>query len=174
MQSIERNRDEPAFGGTRVVIEIYHGAHGRFETNSPIRTFMTYDIAGQPAVLAAYTCTPLVRIPVAELQPGAKVKGVTIAELGNRNRPLDMVAYKKDGQDYILMANSSRGVMKLSAAKLDGYSAITTPIADKAGVPYTVVADLKGVTQLDKSGDGNAVILVADAGTTALRTIGMP
>jgi hypothetical protein len=155
-------------------IEIYHGSHGRYETNSPIRTFMTYDVAGQPVVLAAYTCTPLVKIPVAELTPGAKVKGVTIAELGNRNRPLDMVAYKKDGQDYILMANSARGVMKLSAAKLEGYRGITSPIPDKAGVPYTEVADLKGVTQLDKASETSAVILVADASGTALRTIGMP
>lgn len=39
-------------------VEIYHGAHGRYETASPIRTFMAMDIGGKTHVLAAYTCTP--------------------------------------------------------------------------------------------------------------------
>ena len=103
-------------------IEIFHGAHGRFETNAPVRTFVPYNVGGTPHILAAYTCTPLVTIPVSELKAGNKVKGKTIAELGNRNRPLDMIVYQKDGKDFILMANSSRGVMKLPAAKLDSYS----------------------------------------------------
>ena len=50
-------------------------------------------------MLAAYTCTPLVKLPVSELKAGAHVKGTTIAELGNRNRPLDMIVYQKDGKD---------------------------------------------------------------------------
>ena len=94
-------------------IEIYHGAHGRFETKSPVRTFVPYKIGNEPYLLAAYTCTPLVKVPVAELKAGAHVKGTTIAELGNRNRPLDMIVYQKDGKDYLLLANSSRGVMKI-------------------------------------------------------------
>ncbi len=94
-------------------IEIYHGAHGNFETKSPIRTFVTYRINNEPYMLAAYTCTPLVKLPVADLKAGAHVKGTTIAELGNRNRPLDMIVYQKDGKDYLLMTNSSRGVMKI-------------------------------------------------------------
>src|SRR5262249_35102211 len=85
-------------------VEIFHGAHGKFETKSPVRTFAVFDVGGQPNVLAAYTCTPLVRFPLSDLKPGAKVKGTTIAELGNRNRPLDMFVYNKDGKDYILMA----------------------------------------------------------------------
>jgi hypothetical protein len=54
--------------------------------------------------------------PLASLKPGAKVTGTTIAELGNRNRPLDMIVYQKGGQDYLLMANNSRGVMKIPTA----------------------------------------------------------
>ena len=95
-------------------IEIYHGAHGQFETKSPIRTFVAYQIKSEPYLLAAYTCTPLVKVPVAELKAGAHVKGTTIAELGNRNRPLDMIVYQKDGKDYLLMTNNSRGVMKIT------------------------------------------------------------
>src|SRR5690606_24233612 len=49
-------------------VEIYHGAHGKFETQSPVRTFAPYDIDGQAHLLAAYTCTPLVRFPVSQLE----------------------------------------------------------------------------------------------------------
>ena len=154
-------------------IEIFHGAHGRFETNAPVRTFVPYDIAGQKHILAAYTCTPLVRIPVSEMKPGAKVKGTTIAELGNRNRPLDMIVYNKDGAQYILMANSSRGVMKLPAANLDKYEGIVAR-TEKQGVPYETIASLKGVQQLDKLDENRAVLLTDESGTLDLRTISLP
>ena len=154
-------------------IEIFHGAHGRFETNAPVRTFVSYEIENKPHILAAYTCTPLVRIPVAELKPGNKVKGQTIAELGNRNRPLDMIVYQKGGKEYILMANSSRGVMKLPTANLEQYEAITAQ-TDKKGVPYETIASLKGVQQLDKLDDQNALLLVDDAGSLDLVTVALP
>jgi hypothetical protein len=154
-------------------VEIYHGSHGRFETNAPVRTFVPYEIAGKPHILAAYTCTPLVRIPVSDLAPGAKVKGTTIAELGNRNRPLDMIAYRKDGKQYILMANSSRGVMKLAAENLDSYKAITAH-TEKEGVPYETIASLKGVQQLDKLDDTHAILVTDEAGSLDLRTIALP
>jgi hypothetical protein len=80
-------------------VEIYHGAHGRFETRSPVRTFVPFNIGNEPYLLAAYTCTPLVQFSIKELMPGSKIKGKTIAELGNRNRPLDMIVYQKDGKD---------------------------------------------------------------------------
>ena len=106
-------------------VKIFHGAHGRYETASPVRTFVSYDIDGDPHLLAAYTCTPLVKIPMKELNPGARIEGKTIAELGNRNRPLDMIVYKKNGKDFLLMANSSRGVMKISTEKIGGFKTIT-------------------------------------------------
>jgi hypothetical protein len=154
-------------------VEIYHGSHGRFETNAPVRTFVPYVVNNEPTILAAYTCTPLVRIPVSELKPGNKVKGTTIAELGNRNRPIDMIAYRKDGHDYILMANSSRGVMKVAADKLDGYKPITAQ-TEVTGVPYETIASLKGVQHLDKFDDASALLLTDDAGSLNLQTIPLP
>ena len=155
-------------------IEIFHGAHGRFETNAPVRTFTTYTVANKPHLLAAYTCTPLVTIPLSELTPGNKVKGKTIAELGNRNRPLDMIVYKgKDGKDYILMANSSRGVMKLPAANLEKYEPITAQ-TEKKGVPYETLNEFKGVTQLDRYDDKSALMLMVDGGSMDLRTVALP
>ena len=154
-------------------IEIYHGSHGRFETNSPVRTFVAYQIQKQPYILAAYTCTPLVKIPVADLKPGNKIKGTTIAELGNRNRPLDMIVYHKDGHDYILMSNSSRGVMKMSAENLEGYKPITAH-TEATGVPYETIADLKGVEQLDKYGESSALILQGENGSLDLKSVPLP
>src|SRR5262249_29636511 len=75
-------------------VEIFPGSHGRLEPRSPIRTFVPYEVKGEANLLAAYTCTPLVQVPVADLQAGAKVKGKTIAELGNRNVPLGMIVYQ--------------------------------------------------------------------------------
>jgi hypothetical protein len=157
-------------------VKIFHGAHGKFETHAPVRTFVAYKIADKEHVLAAYTCTPLVKIPVDELKPGAKVTGTTIAELGNRNRPIDMIAYNKDGKDYVLMANSARGVMKIPAEAFAGAEAITArPKGEKAGVGYETIQDLKGVVQLDKLDDGRAVLLIkAENGDTNLITVALP
>jgi hypothetical protein len=155
-------------------IEIYHGAHGRFETNAPVRTFVPYEVNKKQSILAAYTCTPLVTIPMSDLKPGSKVKGTTIAELGNGNRPLDMIVYNKGGKPFILMANSSRGVMKLPADNLESYQGITSRIAEKAGVPYETIADLKGVQQLDKLNDSTALVLINANGSMDLRSVPLP
>jgi hypothetical protein len=165
----------PFTGATKgASIEIWHGAHGQYETNAPIRTFISYQFDGKPEILASYTCTPLVRIPVAKLTPGAKVKGMTIAELGNMNRPLDMIAYKKDGADFILMANSNRGVMKLDASRLDQYGPITDKIAATEGVPYETIEALQGVRRLDRFDEGRALAMVATGDALNLTTIALP
>ena len=156
-------------------VEIYHGAHGKLETNSPVRTLAVFDIGGQPNVLAAYTCTPLVKFPLSDLKPGTKVKGTTVAELGNRNRPLDMIVYQKDGKDYLLMANSSRGVMKVKVENIDKTDGISNRISGTAGLPYDTIAELKGVTQLDKLGKDQALILVqSDSGALNLKSVALP
>lgn len=160
--------------GSGASVEIYHGAHGRFETNAPVRTFVSYEIENEPYILAAYTCTPLVKFPVSSLTAGAKVMGTTIAELGNRNRPLDMIVYEKDGSQFILMNNSSRGVMKITAEGLGSYEAITER-TDIRGVPYETIDHLKGVQQLDRFDETSALILVStDSGSLDLKTIALP
>jgi hypothetical protein len=154
-------------------IEIWHGSHGRFETQAPVRTFVSYKIKGEENILAAYTCTPLVKIPVASLQPGAKVKGTTIAELGSGNQPLDMISYNKAGHSYILLNNSNRGIMKLTADNLENFKPITAP-SDIAGVPYESVKSITGVTQLDKVDDQMAAVLVGSGSSVELKTIALP
>jgi hypothetical protein len=154
-------------------IQIYHGSHGRFETAAPVRTFIPYEIDHQKAILAAYTCTPLVKIQVSQLTPGAKVEGTTIAELGAGNRPIDMMVYEKGGKHFILMANSSRGVMKLNAENLETYKPITAH-TEATGVPYETIATLKDVQRLKKYDDGTALLLQGTAGSMDLRTIALP
>ena len=164
--------DQPDGAG----VEIYHGAHGRLETKSPVRTFVAYSINHEPYLLAAYTCTPLVKVPVAALKPGAHVKGTTIAELGNRNRPLDMIVYQKGGKDYLLLANSSRGVMKIPTEKADKAEAISAPVrTETQGLEYEKIAAMQGVVQLDKLDEGHALVLIQSKdGTLNLETVELP
>ena len=162
--------------GAGTSVDIYHGAHGRWETYAPIRTFALYDVGTAPHVLAAYTCTPLVSFPLSELvATDGKLQGTTVAELGNRNRPLDMVIYEKGGQDYILMANSSRGVMKVELRGiLDNMDGITERIDGTAGLVYETIDELQGVQQLDRYDASRAVILAETNGRLDLRTIDLP
>lgn len=159
-------------------IRIYHGAHGAFETHAPIRTFLPYSINGEPHILAAYTCTPLVKIPVSELKPGAKVQGTTVAELGNRNNPLDMVVYEKDGKEYILLANSSRGIMKIATDNIDKIAGITEPVrgGGTAGLPYeTISGYTNNVQQLSRLDKEHVLLLVrGDDGSLNLESLPLP
>jgi hypothetical protein len=156
-------------------IQIYHGAHGRLETQAPVRTFVTYAINSEPYLLAAYQYTPLVKVPVADLKAGAHVKGTTIAELGNGNRPLDMIVYQKGGKDYLLLSNSARGVMKIPTEGAGSAPGIDAPVAGTKGMGYDTIASLKGVLQLDQLDKTHALLLVqADGGTLNLETVELP
>lgn len=163
---------EPADEGTS--IEIFHGSHGQLETRSPVRTFTAVEIDDAPHLLAAYTCTPLVKIPIAMLQSGEKVRGETIAELGNHNRPLDMIIYEKDGEGFVLMANNSRGVMKIPVAGVASAQPITERIEDKAGAEYETLEGVEGVVQLDRLNNDNALLLVQKGSDISLQTISLP
>jgi len=155
--------------------EIFPGNHHAVETRSPVRTLVPYDIKGETHVLAAYTCTPLVKFPVSDLKPGQKVKGPTVAEFGNRNVPLDMIVYNKGGKDYILMANNSRGVMKIPVEGIDTAPAITARVStETGGMKYEKIDSLKGVVHLDKFDNGHAIILVKNDKGLTLETIGLP
>jgi hypothetical protein len=155
-------------------VEIFHGSHGEYETQAPVRTFIPWRIGKERYIVAAYTCTPLVLIPVNALKSGAKVTGTTIAEFGMGNRPLDMIAYRKDDHDFILLANSYRGVLKLSAENLDRYR----PIVEQeqiAGVPYKRIGALRGVRRLTTLDDAKALILAdGENGSLDLRSVPLP
>ncbi len=157
-------------------VEIYHGNHGQFETRAPVYSFVPYKLDNADYLIAGYTCTPLVKFPVSSLKPGAKVVGTTIAELGNRNRPIDMIVYNKGGKDYLLIANTSRGVMKVPTDGFSGAQGITAPVkTETGGVGFEPVTALKGVEQLDLLDGQRALILTrGDGGTLSLQAIALP
>jgi hypothetical protein len=158
-------------------VEIYHAAHGKVENNSVVRVFVPFTIDGEPSVLAGFTCTPLVKFPIKSLEKkGEKVRGTTVAELGNRNKPLDMIVYEQGGKQFLLMANSARGVMKISTDDLGKNEGLTTPVSGggTAGQKFETIEGLQGVVQLDKLNDQQAVILVQTDKTLDLLTIALP
>lgn len=137
-------------------LEIYHAAHGRYETYAPIKTFMPFDLNGSPHIVASYTCTPLVLFPMDEIKAGEHTKGRTVAELGNRNTPLDILHMQLGDESYILMNNTSRPVMKIAVSDIAAYKDyLTEPVKGNsatAGVDYTSLPYVN-VLQMDKFGD---------------------
>ncbi|MFN8855914.1 MAG: hypothetical protein ACK50P_10120 [Planctomycetaceae bacterium] len=166
-----------ADNATGTPIEIYHGAHGRLEDNATVRTFVTMTIDGEPSVLAGFTCTPLVRFPLASLSRGDKTRGTTVAELGNRNVPLDMIVYKKADENFLLMSNNNRGVMKISTRDIGRKEGITQPVPGEKlteGQSFETIADLAGTVQLDRLGDNLAVVIRQQDGGLRLQTVPLP
>jgi hypothetical protein len=158
-------------------LEIYHAAHAKTEETASIRTFVPFTIDGKPSLLAGFICTPLVQFDLSAIQSGERVKGKTVAELGNRNQPLDMIVYKKNGENFLLMANSARGVMKVSTKDIEKNQGLTTPVSGggTAGQPYETIGSLQGVEQLDKLNDTMAVVLIKTGdGSYDLRTVPLP
>ena len=155
-------------------VEIYHGSHGQFETRAPIRTFVSYKIGTEQNVLAAYTCTPLVKFPLSDLKPGAKVQGKTIGEFGNGNQPLDMIVYQKGGKDYLLMANSRRGVMKITTDNIDKEEPIVAPVANTKGLGFETIAAWTGVEQLDRLSDQLAMVVRRTGDALSLESLPLP
>ena len=143
-------------------LEIYHAAHGKYETHSPIKTFTVVNTNGKDHLMASYTCTPLVLFPLDELKEGKHVKGRTVAELGNWNSPIDIITMSKDGENYFLMANSNRPVMKISQKQLINYKeSLTEHVKERsgtAGVEY-ISLPMVNVLQLDKLDETQFVML---------------
>jgi hypothetical protein len=155
-------------------VETYHGNHGRLETNAPVMSFVAYTIANEPHIVAGYTCTPLVKFPVSALKPGEKVLGTTMAELGAGNQPIDMVIYKKDGQDFLLLANTRHGVMKIPTSSFATAQPITARVGGTAGT-FERIASMTGVEQLDLLDAQRSIVIARGAdGARNLTAIVLP
>ena len=106
-------------------IEIFHVSHGQYETAAPIRTFVPYD--HNTCLLASYVCTPVVHFSLSDLKSGTQLKGRTVAELGAHNRPLDIVSYVQDGEEYLLIANGNHPLTKIACKDIDQQGPLTIP-----------------------------------------------
>ncbi len=136
--------------------------------DAPIRTFVPYD--GGTSILASYTCTPVVHFSLADLTDGVKAVGRTVAELGAVNQPLDMVSFVQDGQEYLLVANSAHGLVKIDGRDIDGQSPLTEP-KQPVGVPRET-KDLHGIRRLANLGGSHVLVLQSDdAGRQHLRSV---
>lgn len=137
-------------------VEIYHAVHDQMETRAPIRAMEIVDLDGVQTVVAAYTCTPLVTMPTADLTDGAHVTGTTIAELGYGNTPLEVLSFTA----YDMQQNASQFVLVINRelqADLISLDAVTqaadgpglsTPVAmmSEAGVETSQIP-MSGVYQ---------------------------
>ncbi len=155
-------------------VEIFHGNHGRLETRSPVYTFIPYSINNKQYIIASYLCTPLVRFSFDSLK-GSKVVGTTIAELGNMNRPLDMILYKKDGHEYLLMSNNARGVMKIPTDAFGTATPITEPVkTETAGIPYEKITSMTGIEQMDLLDAQRSIVLARTSAGLNLSAVPLP
>jgi hypothetical protein len=155
-------------GVTGSSLEIFHVSHGKWETAAPIRAFVPYD--GGASILASYTCTPVVHFPLADLTDGAKAVGRTVAELGAVNQPLDMVSFVQDGEEYLLVANSAHGLVKIACRDIDSQPPLTEP-QQPVGVPRET-KDLQGIRRLANLGGSYVLALQSDdAGRQHLRSL---
>ena len=155
-------------------LEIYHAAHGKFETNSPIKTFTPITINNKEHILASYTCTPLVVFPVDGMKDGEHTKGRTVAELGNWNTPLDIIEMEKEGERYVLMANSNRAVMKIKVSDIENFGdSLTEKVVERAGTAGIDFINLPfvNVQQLGKLNASTFVMIQRGAdGVLSLKT----
>ena len=97
------------FEGTQSIanVEMYHIAHDQYESRAPIRAMSIQEIDGEPQLVAAYTCSPIVLIPLTEIEDGAKIKAKTIIDYGN-GQPLDMVPFQLQNQSMLFVTSNSR------------------------------------------------------------------
>ena len=140
-------------------IEIWHAVHGQYETRAPIITQAIVELNGAPTLIAIYACTPIVRIPLAELTDGAQVRGTMIGEMGFGNTPIDIVSFTNawDGTDNVLVTNTNRSAAQIALPALAGAAAMphgegVTPVFAIAGVAQFPLP-LSGVLHLDTVDD---------------------
>ncbi|HWY88770.1 MAG TPA: hypothetical protein VNX28_18810 [Gemmataceae bacterium] len=180
--------------------ETFHVAHGKWETNAPIRTVIPYMENGKKYLVGAFTCTPIVKYSLEDLKAGGRVQGQSVIELGHGNTPQDMFVYEKNGKSYILMNNVRMGGMQKNnpvgpspywTAKVD-YTILGetekindkalwrfNPKSGKASVSETeralVVPEYHGVVMMDRlDADRAIVIRTDDKGGFSLAVLPLP
>jgi hypothetical protein len=157
------------FGSQQSVmsVEIYHTGHNLIETRAPIRAMNFATLGGKPYLVAAYTCTPIVLIPLDERKDGAHLRGKTIAELGYGNTPAGLIAYTKTNQgkteDFLMLVNFARGSSSIPVSELEAASArpgIETIVPYGKVVGLEVMpAPLAGTLRLDNLDEQSFIVV---------------
>ena len=176
--------DLPFKSGARVAatatIEMYHPVHDEIETRAPIRAMSIVDVAGVPSLLAAYTCTPLVLIPLDQLKDGAHIAARTIGEMGWGSAPVGMVSYKLGEDDYVLLANSSRQADLMAVADIAKGAAlpgldkpIEWPAAPYSGVKATMTP-MAAAMRIDNLDDKLLLALRREGPSGRMQLVSIP
>jgi hypothetical protein len=158
-------------------VEVYHTSHGQLETRSPIYTLLPMTFGDSRELLAAYICTPLVRLKEDDLVDGAEVRGANIAEMGRHNRPIAMLRYSKDGQDRLIMSNSRRGLLSLPVSAIQSAPVIPyePTTIDTRDLGARRVRDMTGVDQIALAGGDRFAALVREGvGQVDLKVAALP
>src|SRR6202044_3901446 len=115
-------------------------------------------------------CSPGLHFRLAHLTDGAKAVGRAVAELGPVNQPLDMVSFVQDGEEYLLVANSAHGLVKIACRDIDRQSPLTEP-QKPVGVPRETKV-LQVIRRLANLGGSYVLALQSDdAGRQHLRSL---
>lgn len=162
-------------------IEIFHGGHNMMETRAPVRAMSFASLDGKPYLVAAYTCTPLVLIPIDALQDGAHVRGKTVAELGYGNTPADMISYTMrvgdKTEDYMMLVNFNRvsnviPVSELRAANARPGIEKVVSFGQIAGLEVQQ-APLAGTLRIDNLDEQSFVLVRRRLETDALQLVSL-
>lgn len=163
--------------------ETYHVSHHKWETKAPMSVIMPYKEEGKTYVVGAFACTPVVKYPIDSIDSGAKVKGTSVLELGNGQRPLDMFVYTKNGKQYVLSntlrrRNVPAGASPYATVRIDrsvlGENEKVNEQAllrlTKEGKPaddrVTMIDSYSGVSRMDQLDDSRALVLRASNGAS--------
>lgn len=164
-------------------IEIWHAVHAQYETRAPIISQTVAELNGEPTLIAIYACTPIVRIPLAELTDGAEVRGTMIGEMGFGNTPIDIVSYVNawDGSSNVVVTNTNRSAAALNidaiaVAEEMPHGDGVQPVFSVAGVAQFALP-MSGTLHLDTLDEHYAVVVrrsPEDARNIQLHTLPMP
>ncbi len=159
-------------------IRMYHIAHDQYETRAPIRSMLIKNIDGKDQLIAAYTCSPIVIIPLDELKDGAKVTAKTIGDMGN-GQPIDMVSFNLQGNEMLFITNNSRMPQVVPLAGLQNAKTVVPEDLERGmkldlgpELPYGPVGSpvmfVGSSLQIDLLSDTHFVSLTRDAKTGSL------
>ncbi|MDD9977447.1 MAG: hypothetical protein OXQ30_06865 [Boseongicola sp.] len=165
-------------------VEMYHIAHDQYESRAPIRAMSIQEIDGEPQLIAAYTCSPIVLVPLSDIKDGAKISARTIMDYGN-GQPLDMIAYNHqspfggEAEPSLFVTSNARSPQLIPISGLQNAQVVThedfgrgPKLDDNPLMPYGPVG--KGVMfegvplHMDLVGGGFFVSVNRDAYTGSL------
>ena len=88
------------------------------------------EIDGKPQLVAAYTCSPIVLVPLDELTDGAKISARTIMDYGN-GQPLDMITFNsaspfnQNGEPVLFVTSNARAPQVIPISGLNDAKAVS-------------------------------------------------